>query len=35
VQPPLVGARFAFTSSFIIHPSAFIHVGQRLAVSPG
>jgi len=34
-QPPLAEASFAFISSFIIHPSAFQHGGQRLAPAIG
>jgi hypothetical protein len=30
----LAKARLAFLSSFIIHPSAFIHAGKRSASSP-
>ena len=34
-QLPLAGASFAFTSSFIIDPSAFLHAKQRLAAALG
>jgi len=32
---PLARASFAFASSFIIHHSAFIQAGQRLAAAIG
>jgi len=34
-EPPLAEASFAFTSSFMIHPSPFHYGGQRLAQAIG
>src|SRR5438876_6698705 len=34
-EPPLAATSFAFTSSFITHPSAFQYGGQRLAPAIG